>query len=209
MNPRRLTILGCCLTLLTGAAVGCQSKYGSLPTYQAATQPLSATGLSAAEPMPKVEAIVTPPLGWVTEDPKSDEDHVHLSWKSPSGKTNYGVIYFNLPLPLPATWIIDPYLAAMKKSEGEANVIQGPVEDKSLPGLRFTVECGDYRMRTNLICKGFHGWAVYAGTLRKEAEIPAELELAERARDKTQVGVTPQKGKETAKVTGPAVSTAR
>lgn len=208
MNPSRLTLCGCCLTLLLGVGVGCQSKYNSIPTYQPATQPLSATGLSAAEPMPKVEAVVNPPVGWETEDAKSDEDHVHLSWKSPSGKTNYGVIYFNLPLPLPAKWIIDPYLAAMKKSEGEANVIQGPVEDKSLPGLRFTVECGDYRMRTNLICKGFHGWAVYAGTLRKEAEIPAELELAERARDKTQVGVTADKPKETAAVTGPAVSTA-
>jgi hypothetical protein len=71
------------------------------------------------------------------------------------------------------------------------------------------VECGDYRMRTNLICKGFHGWAVYAGSLRKEAEVPVELELAERARDKTQVGVTGDKVRETAKVTGPAVSTAQ
>jgi hypothetical protein len=208
MAQSRLILYGCCLTLLAGAEVGCQSKYSSIPTYQPATQPLSATGLSPAKPMENVEAIVVPPVGWETEDAKADEDHVHLSWKSPSGKTNYGVIYFSLPLPLPARWIIDPYLAAMKKSEGEANVIAGPVEDKSLPGLRFTVECGDYRMRTNLICKGFHGWAVYAGTLRTQPEIPAELELAERARDKTQVGTTtPTQAQNN--VTRPAVSTAQ
>ena len=205
MTWSRLIFSACCLTLLAGAGVGCQSKYSSIPTYQPATQPLSATGLSAGKPIENVEAVVVPPVGWETEDAKADEDHVHLSWKSPSGKTNYGVIYFSLPLSLSARWIIDPYLAAMKKSEGEANVIAGPVEDKSLPGLRFTVECGDYRMRTNLICKGFHGWAVYAGTLRKEAEIPSELELAERARDKTQVGATSQ----ASAVTRPAVSTAQ
>jgi len=206
MSNRRFTRVLLCLPLLVGVGAGCQSKYANIPTYQPATQPLSATGLSAGKPIENVEAVVVPPVGWETEDAKADEDHVHLSWKSPSGKTNYGVIYFSLPLPLSARWIIDPYLAAMKKSEGEANVIAGPVEDKSLPGLRFTVECGDYRMRTNLICKGFHGWAVYAGTLRKEAEIPSELELAERARDKTQVGATSQA---TSPVTRPAVSTAQ
>ena len=52
--------------------------------------------------------------------------------------------------------------------------------------MRFTAEGGDYRMRINLICKGFRGWAVYAGTLRTEAEVPAELHLAEVAPDRAE-----------------------
>jgi hypothetical protein len=63
--------------------------------------------------------------------------------------------------------------------------------------VRFTAEGGDYRMRINLICKGFRGWAVYAGTLRKEAEVPAELRLAEVARDRTKVGVPSAMGEST------------
>ena len=189
MPPTRPIRVALCLTLLAGIGAGCQPKSAAYPVYQPSTQPVTDTGLTGPSRQSTVDAVVAPPAGWQTEDAKSDDDHVHLSWKSPSGKTNYGVIYFSLPLPFSASWIYNPYLSAMRKSEGEANVIAGPVDDKALPGLRFTVECGDYRMRTNLICKGFHGWAVYAGTLRKEDEIPGELELAERARELTQVGV--------------------
>jgi hypothetical protein len=203
-RPIRRLVL--CLTLLAGVGAGCQSNKPQYPTYQPATQPVSDTGLADSSRMSNVDAVVVPPAGWENEDPKKSEDHVHLSWKSPSGKTNYGVIYFSLPLPFSASWIYNPYLAAMKKSEGEANVIAGPVDDKSLPGLRFTVECGDYRMRTNLICKGFHGWAVYAGTLRKEDEVAGELELAERARDKTKVGVANANGSASPAVTRPTAS---
>jgi hypothetical protein len=203
--PRQAQIATACLTLCTLLIAGCQPKHPSYPAYQPSTQPLTDTGLSPRQRMDNVDAIVAPPTGWQTEETKSDEDHVHLSWKSPSGKTNYGVIYFNLPLPVPATWIINPYLDAMKKSEGEANVIQGPVEDKALPGLRFTVECGDYRMRTNLVCKGFHGWAIYAGSLRNQPESPEEIHLAERARDHTLVGPAAA----TPAVTRPTASTAQ
>jgi hypothetical protein len=204
MPPTRPIRLALCLTLLAPIVAGCQPKSTQYPVYQPSTQPVTGAGLTDSSRLAKVDALVAPPAGWQTEDPKTDEDHVHLSWKSPSGKTNYGVIYFSLPLPFSASWIYNPYLAAMRKSEGEANVIAGPVDDKALPGLRFTVECGDYRMRTNLICKGFHGWAVYAGTLRKEDEVPAELELAERARERTKVGVAASGGA----VTRPTASVA-
>jgi hypothetical protein len=158
------------------------------------------------QPMEAVQAVVTPPAGWRLEETKESSDHVHLSWKSPSGKTNFGVIYFSIPLPLPASWIFDQYIDAMRKSEGEATVIEGPANDGSLPGVRFTVETGPYRMRTNLICKGFHGWSVYAGTLRNEQEVAEELALAERARDKTQAGLPSASGQPNPAVIRPTAS---
>jgi hypothetical protein len=168
---------------------GCQSKYDNIATYQPATQPLAVTGLSEPKPVPAVDALADPPDGWKAEELKKSKDHAHQVWLSPTGKTAYGIIHFGLPLPVPATWILDPFLTEMKKSEGEATLIGQPTKDDALPGVRFTVEGGDYKMRVNLICKGFRAWAVYAGTLRNQEEIPSELELAERAREKTQVGV--------------------
>jgi hypothetical protein len=184
----RCLILTFCLIVTGAFATGCRS----LPDYQppaSSTQPLTVGKLTDAVPIGAVDALVSPPVGWQQEETKSTEDHVHFSWKSPSGKTNYGVIYFSIPLPLPASWIYDRYIAAMRQSEGEAKVIAGPANDSSLPGVRFTVETGPYRMRTNLVCKGFHGWSVYAGTLRNQPEVAEELALAERARDKTQLGL--------------------
>ena len=172
-----------------GVGLGCQSKYSDIKEYQPATQPLADTGLSEPKPVPAVDALTHPPVGWTAEELKTSKDHAHQVWLSPSGKTAYGIIHFGLPLPVPATWILDPFLQEMKKSEGEATLIGSPLKDDALPGVRFTVEGGEYKMRINLICKGFRAWAVYAGTRRADEEVPAELEIAERAREKTKVGV--------------------
>jgi hypothetical protein len=195
-RPRRWVV---CLSLLAPAMVGCQSKYSHIEVYHPTTQPLSVAPKQIDEPesAPVVDALVTPPAGWVADPIKSSEQHKHQVWKSPSGKTAYGIIHFSLPLPVPATWVLDPFLNQMKKSEGEATLIGQPLRDDALPGVRFTAEGGDYRMRINLICKGFRGWAVYAGTLRKEEEVPAELRLAEAARDRTKVGVPSATGQAT------------
>jgi hypothetical protein len=37
--------------------------------------------------------------------------------------------------------------------------------------------------------RGWKGWAVYAGTLREHEVVPAELELAEVAREQTMIGL--------------------
>jgi len=210
MRLPRLSSLWLCLPLLLGAGAGCQSKYANIPTYHPTTQPLTVIETAEfADPQsaPEVDALVTPPAGWNPDPIKSSDQHKHQVWKSPSGKTAYGIIHFSLPLPVPATWVLDPFLNQMRKSEGDATLIGQPQRDDSLPGVRFTAEGGDYRMRINLICKGFRGWAVYAGTLRNQAEVPAELHLAEIARDKTQVGVPSARGEATpAFVTRPTAS---
>jgi hypothetical protein len=159
-----------------------------------ASHPLVGDGLEPPQPVQAVDALCFPPSGWAIEPLKTSEDHAHQVWLSPTGKTAYGVIHFGLPLPVPAQWVLDPFLREMKKSEGEAILIGQPLRDDSLPGVRFVVEGGLYKMRVNLICRGWRGWAVYAGTLRTEAEMSDELELAERAKDMTQVGVPTSEG---------------
>jgi hypothetical protein len=185
-----MSIPGACLTLLLLAAAGCQSKYANLPIYQPpTTRPILASALSAPQSLTSVDAVCVPPAGWNAEDLKTSEDHAHQVWLSPSGRTAYGVIHFALPLPVSAQWVLDPFLREMKKSEGEAILIGRPMRDDKLPGIRFTVEGGLYKMRINLICRGWRGWAVYSGTLRGQPEVPEELELAEWAKDSTKVGV--------------------
>lgn len=182
MNLTRPLIL-----VLLLAAAGCAKNYDDIPNYTPSTQPLTDTGLSSPQAVEAVDALAAPPTGWKIEPQKGSDKHAHQVWLSPTGRTAYGIIHFGIPLPMPATWILGPWLDEMKKSEGEATLIGTPLKDDQLPGVRFVVEGGEYKMRVNLICKGFKGWAVYAGTLRKEPEMPAELELAERAREKTVV----------------------
>jgi hypothetical protein len=203
MRFQHTIFCGVCLTAFIGLGAGCQNKYQDIPVYQPATQPLTNTGLADAQGVEAVHAVVKPPVGWQLEPVKETDGSVHYTWKSPTGNTAFGVIHFGMPLPVP-TWVVYPnIIQKMKEHEGEANVIEGPLKDESLPGMRFTVESGDYRMRTNLITKGFRGWMIYAGTMRDRTEDPAELELAEKSRDKTQVGTA--QVAEQAKVISPGV----
>jgi hypothetical protein len=110
-------------------------------------------------------------------------------WLSPTGKTAYGVIHFKLPLPVGVGIVHWEFLQQMKKQEGDANESMRQ-NDPSLPGMRFIVEGGRYKMRANLIVRGFDGWVIYAGTNRGEEPIPAELELAEKARENTLIGLS-------------------
>ena len=68
-------------------------------------------------------------------------------------------------------------------------------DDPNLPGIRFVAEGGEYTIRTNLIIVGWEGWAIYAGTRRSIPMIPAELDMAERAREHSQVGQPGTSGK--------------
>lgn len=178
-------LLGRLLTalLLATALAGCQSSARPMvPT----TGP-SMTGLSNPLLVDPVDAMCTPPLGWKADPLKHSGRHDHQVWLSPTGHTAYGVIHFSLPLPVNADFVLPFFLREMKKSEGEA-ILLSKETDPALPGVKFVAEGGLYKMRSNLIVRGWQGWAIYAGTLRKEAINPAELDLAERARDHTRIG---------------------
>jgi hypothetical protein len=146
-------------------------------------------GLTVPEPFKPVEAVVVPPAGWRAEPLKSSEKHNHQVWISPSGNTAYGVIRFKLPLPVGAELVLRRgFLPEMKRTEGEATLVSSE-RDRKLPGLRFVADGGRYRVRTNLITRGWKGWAIYAGTIRNAEIVPAELALAELAREHTSVGL--------------------
>ena len=114
--------------------------------------------------------------------------HTHQVWQSPTGSTAYGVIHFRLPFPLGHELLLWAFMNEMRRDQGEARLLEKRW-DANLGGIRFVTEGGLYRVRTNLMVRGFDGWAVYAGTLRSGPIRPDELALAERAREYTEVGV--------------------
>ena len=137
-----------------------------------------------------LEAVVVPPAGWNPDPMKATGNHAHQAWISPSGRTAYGVIRMNLPLPFIGPDVVLPrFMDEMRKTEGEGKLLSRH-NDSRLPGIRFVAEGGQYRLRTNLMTRGFRAWAVYAGTLRAEPEMPDELAIAEAAREGTRIGTT-------------------
>jgi hypothetical protein len=97
----------------------------------------------------------------------------------------------SLPLPIGPDLAVWGFLREMRKRYNDGRLMHRQ-DDPDLPGVRFVAEGGPYRIHTNLILRGRSGWAVYAGTRRDRPENPTELHVAERARDKTRVGVVEQ-----------------
>jgi hypothetical protein len=169
---------------LSALALGCQSG-AAHHQAAAATQPL--LNLSSPEFETTVVATCDPPIGWIKQPLKSSPHHTHQIWLSPTGRTAYGVVHFGLPFPLDESFVLDAFLARMKKMEGDANLVS-KYSDPNLPGLRFVAEGGMYRINGNLIVHAFQGWAIYAGTLRGKPVDREELDLAQLARENTRVG---------------------
>jgi hypothetical protein len=141
-----------------------------------------------------VVAFCDPPEGWKPDPLKVDPNHVHQVWLSPTTDTAYGVIHFKLPLPVGADIALSGFLAQMKKTEGDATLLERH-DDPNLPGVRFVARGGFYTIRGNLIVQGWEGWTVYAGTERGKPIDPIELDFAVRARDHTRVGRPENMGK--------------
>jgi hypothetical protein len=174
-----------CVLLLTG----CQH---AAPTAQASsTQSLAEDKLNGLSPLvanQSLKAMVCPPVGWKPDPPKVNAHHFHQVWLSPTGDTAYGIIYFSMPLPLGLDTVLWRFMAEMKNTEGEAKLLSRQDDDK-LPGIRFVAQGGLYCIRCNLMVSGFHGWAVYAGSLQARPVNPAELKKAELAREQTRVNL--------------------
>ena len=141
-----------------------------------------------------MEAECPVPLDWSAEPLRKGKNHTHEVWISPTRKTAYGVVFATLPFP--AAWLpldfrlskcLEVFLQEIKKHEGRADLIQS-YDDPGLHGIRFVAEGGKYRVRTTLLVRGGKAWFVYAGTIRGEPVNAAELQLAEEARDQTEVG---------------------
>ena len=149
---------------------------------RAPTQPI--TNATYVE---SVDAWAVVPAGWHPDPLKSSATHKHQVWVSPTGHTAYGIIHFTMPLPVGHELALLGFLQNMKRTEGEANLLSKKW-DSNLYAIRFVVVGGLYMVRTNLFVRGTEGWAVYAGTLRKEQIKPDELAQAEWAREMTRIG---------------------
>jgi hypothetical protein len=177
------TICGllCCLC-------GCATPpHPNLAAIRAGWTAADTRGLTIPFYDPDVVAVCDPPLGWKQDPPKVTSDHFHLVWLSPTRDTAYGVIHFTMPLPVGANLALGGFISQMKKSEGTADLLSQQ-DDPKLPGIRFVAEGGRYKIRANLMVDGWQGWAIYAGTLRGQADPPDELDMATRAREYTKVG---------------------
>lgn len=159
----------------------------SAPPVAALPALAPAAGLRPPEYVSSVLAQCPVPEGWKPEPLKVNSRHTHQVWISPSGNTAYGVIHFNLPLPVGPDLTLQGFLAAMRKSEGQAILVEKH-EDQTLPGIRFIAEGGRYRIRAELIVRGWEAWTVYAGTLVAKPIVENELELAQHAVQHTRVG---------------------
>lgn len=170
------------LLALTAALAGCSTARPNNPqTLQ--TLP----GLTRPTYDHDVNAICDPPLGWKPDPLKVNSNHTHQAWLSPTRDTAYGVIHFQMPLPLGVGVALSGFLSNMKRTEGSADLLWKE-NDPNLPGIRFMAAGGIYCIRCNLIVDGWEGWACYAGTLRAKPINQEELDLAQRARDHTRVG---------------------
>lgn len=150
--------------------------------------------LSAPFYDPDVDAVCTPPVGWKPDPLKKSNNHAHQVWLSANGRTAFGVIHFSMPFPVGEDLALWGFIKQMQQTEGDAHLLSRQ-DDPNLPGIRFVAEGGQYKIFANLIVRGFSGWAVYAGTLRNQPVDPADLDLAEVAREHTRVGNSSPTGK--------------
>jgi hypothetical protein len=183
---KRCALLLSVFLLLAGLPIvsGCHSSAPPLAASTQAIQQAAQSGLSAPEIDEVLKSRVTPPLAWQPQPIKLTDRSRHRVWISPSGSTAYGVIYFDLPLPVGADLALWGFLNQMKATEGEADLLS-KTSDPKLPGLRFVASGGLYTVRCNMTVAGFHGWVAYAGILRARPVNSAELKLAELAREQT------------------------
>ncbi len=133
-----------------------------------------------------VEAWCDPPVGWKLKPPEGDGRYRQQVWVSASRQTAYGVTRINLPWPVGPDLILWGYLGELRRREGEATVLCKRT-DPDLPGERAVVEGKKYRIRINLIMRGWKAWAIFAGTLRDKPIDENELRLAETAREHTRI----------------------
>ena len=82
------------------------------------TKPPTTSEGSQLQYVESVDAMAAIPVGWHPDPLKKSEAHTHQVWISPSGHCAYGIIHFNLPLPVGHELALLGFLQNMKKTEG-------------------------------------------------------------------------------------------
>jgi hypothetical protein len=179
---------------LVCVTVGCATyRQPPPPPVVIATTTLTASGATTqvtTKPMfdVTIDAFPMPPIGWQLSLVDEKQTHKHLVWTSPTTHTAYGVLFFQMPFPVGHELALTRGLLPRMQSEagGQLTLLSKMWDDK-IEGIRFDVEVGQYRTRATLFVRGMQGWMVYAGTIRKQPTVDAELREAEQAREMTVV----------------------
>lgn len=189
IKPALARLMAICLIF---CASGCCHSRSVATAPSAGATPLTTQPADSADYssrlMPVVDALVDPPVGWAEKPLRADVRHVHASWISPSGDTAYGVILINLPLPVGPEMVLWGFLNKLRETDQEGE-LHAQTNAPDLPGLRFIAESGQYLLNVSLTVRGWHAWAVYAGSLKSRPINARELEMAQRARDHTRVAL--------------------
>lgn len=185
---RRISLVPVLLLPLILSACNTNGRHYVARTTQPTTP---VTGLTPGYPVEIVQAIVTPPVDWKPEPHKTTPRSEHDIWLSPTGDTAYGVLFIKLPFPVGANLTLDQFLKEMRKREGRADLLE-KTDDPANDGIRFVAEGGIHKIRAKLMTRGFRAWVIYAGTLQGRPERPDELQVAERAREATIIGLPGQ-----------------
>ena len=181
----RRTLLPAVVALAWLCATGCGSGKKRAVDAGPTSRP---SGLSEPVVIPSLQASCVPPTDWNPKPIERAKNTVHQVWVSPTGATAYGVIRFSLPLPVGPETVLWFFIREVDATEGDARLIS-KTRDDVLRGLRFVSESKKYRVRGNLVTKGFHGWISYAGTVQGRNIDADELRLAELARENTKTGI--------------------
>lgn len=136
---------------------------------------------------PSLRAGFGAPAGWCEDPVRVDRNSRQRVWVSPTGDTAFGIIRFDLPVPVGHELALWGFLRTMRRDDGRADLIEKRW-DEQRQALRFVVEGKTYRLRALMHVRGFGGWAVYAGSLRERPENRTEIEQAEQSREQTVFG---------------------
>ena len=157
---------------------GCQSSAPHSANFE------NLPGLTESAYVPTVVATCPVPIGWQPQPLKANNRHTHEVWISPSGMTAYGVVHINLPLPLGPDLALSGFISAMRKSEGDAKLVEQHADSR---GIAFVADGGRYHLRAQMIVQGWEAWTIYSATLRGKPTVPDELKLAELAVAHTEI----------------------
>lgn len=200
-SPRACSRFAVTATLALLACAGCKSARADAKsaradaksvalraTTQSATGPTTLpAGLAWLDRAADLHALAPAPVGWREDRTSHDARHEHVTWVSPEGGTAYGIIFFRMPLPAGANLAFNiGFLPTMRREDGYA-IVHEKAWDDAERGLRIKVEGKTYTVRSLFRTRGLRGWSVYAGTLNGKPLEPANLKLAEQAREATEI----------------------
>jgi len=172
------------LILIASGAVGCQvtppATVKKIETHHEITD---LSGLKPSQIVEELRVSWSVPSGqWTPLPVKKTPLYVHQQWKSPTASTGIGVAHIQMPLALPASFVIwfakNEYIR--RTSDPNAGRLINEWTDE-LGRQWFEAEDAKYHVKGYAIAKGSEAWIVYSGYRVTQTPKPNEIAVAERS----------------------------